>query len=292
MSQIDLHTHSTASDGSLSPQDLVQEAARCGLRALAVTDHDTTLGLPQAMAAGRRFGVEVIPGIELSADFSPGFMHILGLWLPEWPKRLLESLHYLQRCRRERNRKIIAALRDLNIELDEQEVKDLAGEGTVGRVHLAMLLVQKQVVPDLEQAFARYVGSRGRAYVPKEKLEPKEAVSLLHQEGATVILAHPYSIELPPEGLEETVRRLMEAGLDGIEAVYSEHSPEQTAHYRSLCRKLDLVVSGGSDFHGLGRPGVSLGTGRGNLRLSSDLLEAMKHRRRSRGLWVTSAIEQ
>ena len=290
MSQIDLHTHSTASDGSLPPEALVREAAGCGLRALAVTDHDTTQGLPEAMAAGRRVGVEVIPGVELSVNFTPGFMHILGLWLPERPKRLQERLEYLQRCRRERNQKIIAALRDLNIELDEQEVKDLAGEGVVGRVHIAMLLVHKQVVPDLEQAIARYVGSRGLAYVPKEKLEPAEAVSLLHAEGATVILAHPYSVDLPPDGLEEAIRELKESGLDGVEALYSEHSPEQTALYLSLCRKFDLAVSGGSDFHGLGRPGVSLGTGRGNLRLSAELLQVMKHRRRARGLWVTSAV--
>ncbi len=290
MSHIDLHTHSTASDGSMSPEALVREAGRLGLRALALTDHDTTQGLPEAMAAGRRFGVEVIPGCELSVNYPKGFMHILGLWLPERPKRLLEKMRYLQIRRRERNQRIIAALRDLNIEIDEQEVKGLAGEGTVGRVHVAMLLVQKGVVPDIEQAFARYVGSSGRAYFPKEKLDPANAISLLHEEGATVILAHPSSIDLPPEGLEEAIRELKESGLDGVEALYSDHTPEQTAMYLSLCRKFDLLVSGGSDFHGHGRPGVSLGTGRGALHLSFELLEAMKHRRQARGLWVTSAI--
>ena len=288
MSEVDLHTHSTVSDGSLTPAELVREAARVGLQALALTDHDTVQGLPEALAAGRRFGLEVIPGCELAVDVPRGFMHLLGLWLPEEPVRLLESLAYLQERRRARNLEMIAALKRLNIEIDEQEVKARAGGGTMGRVHMAMLLVAKQVVPDMQQAFAKYIGSQGKAYVPKDKLLPAEAIRVLKEEGATVILAHPYSLELPRDELFTTVADLQAKGLDGLEVFYPEHTPEQTAIFRSLCRTRDLLQSGGSDFHGLGRPGVRLGRGKGDLDLPYDLLRAMKERRREQGLWVTS----
>lgn len=288
--EVDLHTHSNASDGSLSPEQLIREAAGVGLKALALTDHDTIQGLPEALAAGRRFKVEVIPGCELAVDVPRGFMHILGLWLPQEPVWLLESMAYLQKRRQARNREMIAALQRLNIEIDEQEVKAMTGGGTMGRVHMARLLVEKQVVPDMQQAFAQYIGSQGKAYVSKDKLQPAEAIRVLKKEGATVVLAHPYSLELSPAELFTTVAELQAAGLDGLEVFYPEHTLAQTEFYQGLCRSNDLLLSGGSDFHGLGRPEVRLGRGKDQLDLPYTLVKAMKKRRQEQGLWVTSAI--
>lgn len=287
MSAIDLHTHSNASDGSLSPAELVKKGAEVGLKALALTDHDSTQGLGEAIHAGRQFGLEVIPGCELSVVYPVGFMHLLGLWLPETPKLLLEKMRYLQERRHVRNLKIIRALQDLNIDIAYQDVKDLAGQASVGRVHIAMVLVQKKVVPDIQQAFAGYLGTQGLAYYSKDKLGPEEAIGLLKQEGASVVLAHPYSLELSRDQLRLELARFKDLGLDGLEAYSSEHSPAQTEMFLALCREHDLLVSGGSDFHGEGRPWVSLGRGRGNLDLSYGLLEAMKERRRKQGLWVS-----
>ncbi|MCF8104855.1 MAG: PHP domain-containing protein [Desulfohalobiaceae bacterium] len=287
MSEIDLHTHSQASDGSLSPAELVQTGREAGLKALALTDHDTTKGLPEAMAAGRESGLEVIPGCELSVTYPSGFMHILGLWLPATPALLLDKMQYLQKRRHVRNRRIIDALQTLNIDIDYPEVKELAGPASVGRVHIARVLVQKGAVSDIQEAFALYLGAKGRAYFSKDKLGPEEAIRILKQEGATVILAHPYSLELSRDGLRPEIQRLKDLGLDGLEAHSSEHSPQQTAGFVELCREFDLLVSGGSDFHGEGRPWVRLGKGRGNLKLPYHLLESMKEKRRKQGLWVT-----
>ncbi|MCF8040092.1 MAG: PHP domain-containing protein [Desulfohalobiaceae bacterium] len=287
MSSIDLHTHSSASDGSLSPDELVKKGVEVGLKALALTDHDTTKGLPEAMAAGRRYGLEVIPGCELSVVYPSGFMHILGLWLPETPSLLLEKMGYLQRRRHVRNQRIIDALQEHSIDIDYKEVKDLAGPASVGRVHVARILVRKGVVSDIQEAFDLYLGVKGLAYFSKDKLGPEEAIRILKQEGATVILAHPYSLELPLDRLRPEIQRFKDLGLDGLEALSSEHSPGQTRMFLDLCRELDLLVSGGSDFHGEGRPWVRLGEGKGNLDLPSDLLAFMKEKRRREGLWVT-----
>lgn len=280
MSQIDLHTHTTASDGTLNPADLVREAASIGLWAVAITDHDTVGGLSQALQAGRETGVEVIPGCELSIDFPTGQMHILGLFLPDPPTGLKATLQDLQDRRNNRNDRILARLREAGVDVDLQEIQELAGEASIGRPHIARVLLQKGVVESIDQAFREYIGPGGAAYIPKDKLEPEKAIRILKQEGATVILAHPYSLELDTPELRELLSRLKEQGLDGMEALYTDHTPEQTRTYLQLCQEYDLLVSGGSDFHGSVKEGVELGTGRGNLDLPYSLVRRM---RRARG---------
>ena len=279
MSQIDLHTHTTASDGTLNPADLVREAASIGLWAVAITDHDTVGGLSQALQAGRETGVEVIPGCELSIDFPTGQMHILGLFLPDPPTGLKATLQDLQDRRNNRNDRILARLREAGVDVDLQEIQELAGEASIGRPHIARVLLQKGVVESIDQAFREYIGPGGAAYIPKDKLEPEKAIRILKQEGATVILAHPYSLELDTPELRELLGRLKEQGLDGMEALYTDHTPEQTRTYLQLCQEYDLLVSGGSDFHGSVKEGVELGTGRGNLDLPYSLVRRMRRAR-------------
>ncbi len=286
MSEIDLHTHSTASDGTLSPKDLVWEAKRCGLKAIALTDHDTTSGLKEAKEAGKEFNIEVIAGCELSVEYPYGQMHILGLWLPVEPKKLESYLQFLRDKRHYRNKEILKKLQRLNIPIDYEEVKKVAKGESIGRPHIATVLVNKKIVSSVQEAFDKYIGPKGLAYVPKVKLKPKEAIEILKDEGATVILAHPFSLNLDPQDLKKELYTLKDWGLDGIEAYYSEHTKEQTELYLKLAKELKLVISGGSDFHGKVKKDIKLGVGKGNLNLPYTIVEKLKAFRCERGLPV------
>ena len=286
MSKIDLHTHSTASDGTFSPRELVQEAQNCGLQALALTDHDTTKGLQEVIRAGENADLEAIPGCELSVNYPTGQMHIVGLWLPGNPKYVNDKLKYLRDRRHSRNERILQKLATLGIYLDFQEVKELAGDASIGRPHIARMLMEKNYVHTVQEAFDKYIGPGGQAYVPKDKLDPEQAIQVLKQEGATVILAHPYSLEISFAELRSEVQRLMDYGLDGMEVYYTEHTEEQTQEYLNICEEFGLLVSGGSDFHGSVKPEVKLGSGKNNLDIPYSLLENMKKHRKDLGLWV------
>jgi len=287
MGEIDLHTHSTASDGTLEPRELVMAAKSAGLKALALTDHDTTSGLAEAVAAGRELDIEVIPGCELSVVYPQGHMHIVGLWLPVRAEQVQEKLSYLRQRRHSRNERILEKLRLQGIELDYSEVKELAGGVSIGRPHIAQALMNRGSVASIAEAFDRFIGPEGSAYVPKDKLTPEEAIEILVREEATVILAHPYTLELDNQALAGEVRRLKDLGLQGLEVFYPDHSSEQTAQYLELCNRLGLLVSGGSDFHGSIKPDIALGSGRSGLALSLEHLTAMKRARRERGQWTT-----
>jgi hypothetical protein len=286
MSEIDLHTHSTASDGSLHPDELVHAGKKNHLSALALTDHDTVSGLELAMRTGQEIGLEVIPGCELSVQAPAGFMHILGLWVSPGPSSLKTALDWMQDTRRQRNEKMLARLRSLGISIEIDEVKEEARGESVGRPHIAQVLVRKGVVADLEEAFAHFIGSTGAAYIPKVKLTSGQAISALKSDKATVILAHPYSLELQALELESELVRLKTFGLDGLEVFYPDHSQEQTELFARLAQKLDLFISGGSDFHGRIKPDIRLGVGRGDLILPYSLVEKMKISRRMQGLPV------
>lgn len=282
MSTIDLHIHTTASDGSLTPAEIAREAQRAGLCAFAVTDHDTVAGLPEAATAAAGLGLEFVPGVELAVKHLGRSMDILGLWLPLVPQTLADKLAWLNEERGKRNRRIVEKLRSLGVDLTYDEVKELAG-GTIGRPHIAKALVQKGAVDSVQQAFDRYIADGGKANVPKQVLAPREAVELLAGEGATVILAHPGMYKIEPAELEQTLREFKEYGLEGIECFHPEHDAVKTHRCLHLAEKYGLVVSGGSDFHGAAKPGIKLGVGRGNLRLGTDILEALKSHRQARG---------
>lgn len=285
MPGIDLHTHTTASDGSLSPEELVRQAHALGLEALAVTDHDTVAGNAPAMAQGAALGIRVIPGCEISADHAGGPLHILGYWLPQTPRALPGVFAWMVEGRRSRNLEILHRLRGLGMAIEYEEVLARA-EGTVGRPHIARVMAERGLVDSEARAFDRYLGRRGLAYVPKPKLDPARAIAALKDEGATVVLAHPFLLGLDGPRLESLVTGLKDLGLDGIEVFYSEHSPTQVDLYLHLARKLGLFITGGSDFHGSVKPDIRLGRGRGRLFVPRELLDRIVEHRIRQGLPV------
>ncbi len=277
MEYVDLHVHTTASDGTLTPTEVVALAKKIGLKAIAITDHDTTKGLKEACEAGEKVDLEVICGCELSVEYPHGQMHIVGLWIPKEPNILNKELKFLRDKRHDRNKKIIEKLKDAGIDLTYEEVLKMAKKGaSVGRPHIARALVQKKVAKDINEAFDKYIGPSGIAYVPKTKFSPSKAISILKKEGATTILAHPFSLNLDADELREELLRLKEYGLDGMEVYYSEHTPKQIKLYLDLCKELNLLVSGGSDFHGTVKKDIQLGWGKGNLKIPYSLVSEMK----------------
>lgn len=284
---IDLHAHTTVSDGTLTPTELVKLAKESGLDAIAITDHDTLQGVPEALEAGRKYGIEVIPGAELSLE-SPegaGWIHVVALWVPEQADELQKAFDWVIEGRANRNHEIVRKLRELGVNITYEAVAARA-TGTVGRPHFARELMALGVVSSMDEAFKVWVGDNGRAYVPKRKLTPERAFPILQRIGATAILAHPFALRLKYKEAEKVVRRLMDLGLDGMEVYYSEHSEADTKAYGEMADRLGLLKSGGSDFHGSNKPDIKLGVGRGNLDISNELLDRMKAARRAKGLPV------
>jgi predicted metal-dependent phosphoesterase TrpH len=275
---IDLHSHTTASDGSLSPRELVELAKRTGISTLGVTDHDTVDGIGEATLAGQEQGVEILPGLEFSAEYEPGTMHLLAYGIDVTHRPLLEELSARRDQRDERNPKIVEALRGLGFDITIEEVMAAAGGKVIGRPHIGKVLVAKGHASSVSDAFARYLDKGGPAFVKQQKIAPRRAIELTVEAGGVPTLAHPYQTKLAGDALESLVRELVEQGLQGIEVYYSRHTPEMTGHYRSLARKFDLIETGGSDFHGTPKPDIKLGTGVGNLRVPPEVLTSLRER--------------
>ena len=275
---IDLHAHTTASDGDQTPTQLVERAAALGLTALAVTDHDTTAGVAEALEAGKRRGIEVVPGIELSAEVSHGQCHLLGFLIDPESRPLRNRLQEVVENRERRNERIVARMRDeLGFDITLEEVEAVAGGLIVARPHFARVLVNKGYVGSMQEAFDVYLGKGARAYVERDRLTPEEAISLIHQAGGVAVLAHPNNLKRDPEGTEAEIRALQAQGLDGIEARYNRHTPEENTRYLALAERLGLLTSGGSDFHGPSvKPDVLLGHVEGELPAPTELLPALK----------------
>ncbi len=280
MDYIDLHTHTTASDGSLSPAELVRQADQAGLKAVAVTDHDTVAGLDEAMAAGRELGLEVVPGVEISIEVGlAGGAHLVGLWVRPDHQGLLDGLARLQEARRQRNPRMLAKLNELGLPLSMDDVLAQAGGGLVGRPHFARALVKKGLANSVGEVFSRWLGAGSKAYVPKDRLAPDEGIGLVRAAGGVPVLAHPGLLDLDRLGLEALLHKLKGLGLEGLEAYYSEHNEATRRNLVSLAARLGLAVSGGSDFHGGDKPYVKLGLGKGDLRVPGALLAALRQRR-------------
>lgn len=264
---IDLHTHSTASDGTFSPSELIHLAKREGLKALALTDHDTTRGLPEAYEAAREEGIPFLCGVEISVKFNgPGHFHLLGYFLsPELPP-LEETLKALQEARKRRNELMVEKLRALGVEITLTELEEIA-KGEIGRPHFARLLVEKGYVRTPDEAFEKYLRKGAPAYVPKALLEPKEAIEKILQAKGIPVLAHPITLKLTPTELSNYLRELKELGLRGVEAYYSEHNRDFTNFLLNEAQRLGFLITGGSDFHGANKPNIRLGRGFGNLRV-------------------------
>jgi 3',5'-nucleoside bisphosphate phosphatase len=274
---IDLHIHSTASDGSLSPQEIIKAAEKVPLRAIAITDHDTTDGSAEALQHSKSTDVEILPGVEISADFESGTMHLLGYLFRLDDVCLGQALEVVQKSRAERNLQIIQKLRDLRIDIYYDEVSEASGGGQVGRPHIAGVLVQKRIVQNIDEAFVTFLKKGGPAYVERYRLSPAEAIKTIREAGGVAVLGHPSTLNTKTEAeLDKIIAGLKEVGLQGIEVYYPSHGPVRTALYERLARHHGLLVTGGSDFHGVVKSGVHIGFGSGDLRIPYRLVEDLK----------------
>jgi hypothetical protein len=274
---IDLHAHSTASDGSDTPSQLVRRAAEIGLTAVALTDHDTLEGIEEATAAARLTSVRLIPGVELSLEWSQGGMHLIVLFLGPGRGPLRDRLAELQAGRDERNQKMVELLNSLGLSIEYQEVLTEAGGGSVGRPHIAAVMARHGHVDNIASAFDLWLGKGKPAYVGRKRLLPEEAIGLARMEGAVPILAHPHTMGIDTaEDMATTLRRLRAAGLIGLECHYPLYSPDERLEYVDLARRFDLVPSGGSDYHGRYKVGIDLGVGKGDLRVPDSVLDELR----------------
>lgn len=274
---IDLHVHSTASDGTDTPAELVKMAKARGIAAMALTDHDTAGGLAEAEQAAMEQGIEFIPGCELSTVTAEGRFHVVGLWMPRHLPAVHAWFHAQLEERDIRNRKIVAILQNHGIPITWEEIGTVA-RGTPGRPHIASLLIQKGIVKDKDEAFQKWLGTDGLAYVEKRVPSTEQAVEFLAGIGAVPVLAHPMLKLKSPQILRGLLQRLKEHGLAAVEAWHSSHTSDEIAQIISLANSLDLAISGGSDFHGKSKPAFNLGTGKNNLHLTPAFLDILKRR--------------
>jgi predicted metal-dependent phosphoesterase TrpH len=273
---VDLHAHSTASDGTETPSSVVNLAVAAGLTHLALTDHDTLEGVAEARAAAESTAVALIPGIELSLDFHGG-MHLVVLWLEPEAGPLQDRLGELQAGRIDRNHEIVALLTGLGMAITIDEVAEEAGPGSAGRPHIAAVMVRKGYVGSVAEAFELWLGSGRPAYASRPRLAPEEAISLALESGGVPILAHPHTLGINRAAeMAELLVRLRTSGLVGLEAFCAGYRRHEREGYADLARRFGLIASGGSDFHGDYKPGLQLGTGYGDLEVPDTVVERLR----------------
>ena len=274
--RVDLHMHTTHSDGTFLPRDLVRLAKEKGLRCISVTDHDTMSSFEECAEEAEKLGVELIPGIEISADFEPGTLHILGFFMDRNHAKLKATLAEIQKAREERNPQIVEKLNKLGIAITFKEVEAESGGKQVGRPHFARVLLKKGVVKTMEEAFRKYLAKGKPAYVDKRRLSSREALQRIREAGGIASIAHPKQMRLEEPELSKEIERLVEEGLGGLEAYNSCQNREEAQLYTRLAKRFNLFVTGGSDFHGANKPDVELGNLGDGAVLGYEVIEAMK----------------
>lgn len=273
---VDLHTHSAASDGSDPPAQLVRLAAECELSTLALTDHDTQEGVEEARRAAGPLGIDLIAGTELSLEHQSGGMHLVVLWLEPGPGPLQDHLVSLRVGRDRRNRTIVEILSGLGMPISVEEITEEGGGGSVGRPHIAAVMVQKGYTQDIRTAFDDWLGNGKPAYVERPRLGPEEAIGLARESGGVPVLAHPHTLGINrAAAMADLLNRLKSAGLVGLEAFYSSYRRHEREGYADLARRFGLVPSGGSDYHGSYKPGLELRIGYGDLNVPEACLEEL-----------------
>ncbi len=273
---IDLHTHSTESDGTLTPQALMEHAREAGLSAIALTDHDSIQGLAKARPVAESLGLELVPGVELSTDYEGMEVHILGYYIDEKNAGFLAKLKEFVDGRDRRNEKMISLLQKEGFDITMEKLYGEYPKSVITRAHFARYLVEHGFVKNRETVFAEYLGNTCRCYVPREKLTPFEAIKLIQMGGGLAFFAHPVLCHMDDDELRAFVKELKNAGLAGMEAVYSMNTPGDEAKMLSVAHEFDLLVSGGSDFHGDNKPYIRLGAGKGNLNIPYEILARIK----------------
>ena len=276
MARIDLHLHTHYSDGSLTPAKVVDLAHQAGVTALAITDHDIVDGIPHALDAATPLGIEVIPGVELSSRFNEQELHLLGYFFDWQDSTFRDHLAQQRRSRHARNPQTIERLNALGLGLSEEEVKAKARSDSIGRPHIAQVLVDKGYVHDTREAFDRYLKEGAPAYVPRTLSDTRDVIAWIRNAGGVPVLAHPTWTRCQGEPLYRLCACLKEAGLSGLEVFYSSHNRRQTSRFLELAKRLDLLVTGGSDFHGAANPGIQVGRGKGNLKVPDTLLDPLR----------------
>ncbi|MBU1734442.1 MAG: PHP domain-containing protein, partial [Verrucomicrobia bacterium] len=271
---IDLHTHSTFSDGSLTPEQLVREAERARLSALALTDHDSISGLEQFMAACSKSIVRGVPGVEISVDCNPGdaTMHILGYFIDPANAELNEHVNRLRDGRQHRNEEILKRLNAMGLMLNMNEISSFAGENNVGRLHIAQALMARGYVRTTQEAFDKYLAKGKSGYANRLRFKPLGGVEMIRKAGGIAVLAHPFTLNLGKQALATCVGELAQGGLQGIEIYYPQHSSKLVRQYLDLAEQFHLVATGGTDFHGSPMPDVKLGRGFGVLDVPNAVL--------------------
>lgn len=272
---IDLHTHSLKSDGSMTPAEVVREAKRASLAAIALSDHDTVDGVREAVAEGEKIGVEVVPAIEFSVQ-SATETHILGYYIDIENPDLLRMLKEVVDLRIERNYVTCQRLNELGFDINIEEVRALAPNNFVGRAHFARVLMDKGYTKSVKEGFDKYMSAGQYAYCEKQRLSAREAVELIAKCGGISFLAHPHLTKLPDDELREFLVELKGYGLCGLEGYYTDYTPEMQAKYQNMAAELGLMISGGTDFHAKMKPHISIGTGLGNMKIPYSVLENMK----------------
>ncbi len=270
---IDLHTHSTASDGTFTPSELMQHAADIGLSAIALTDHDTLDGLDEAAEAAEKLGIRFIAGIELEIEHHPGEFHLLGLGLEDWHNSSLALfLEEIREKRNNRNEMMVDLIRQDGIDISHEDLENTAGGRIIARPHFAKLLVERKIAKNIKHAFDKFLGVGQKYYISKEVIGAEQGIKLIHQAGGKAVIAHPLSLYLSWGKLPEHLRVWKEMGLDGIEALHSGANKNQKARFVKLAEEEGLIITGGSDFHGTNRRDRTLGRGAGFQYVPDELL--------------------
>lgn len=265
MDKIDMHIHTTASDGTRTPLECVSLAAMAGLKAIAITDHDTMAGIKEAGEAGELLGVSIIPGIEISSDYLGKDVHVLGYFLREDAPELQEYQNWVQEKRQARNEKIVEKLQNKGFDITMAQLEEKNPGAVLGRPHIARFLMELGVVRTVEEAFRRYLSKGRSCYVERERIPFREAAELIRKCGGVAVLAHPLQYGFDKAALEKLVKTAQESGFSGMEIYYTGYTQKDMEKLFDLAEKYTLLPTGGSDFHGDNKPGVSIGTGDGKL---------------------------
>lgn len=278
---IDLHTHSLKSDGSMTPTELVFHAKESGLSAIALTDHDGTDGIDEAMEAGKKTGLEVVPGIEFSAKCETE-EHILGYYIDKDNPVFSEALKNILRAREQRNIETAAKIRELGFDITIDDAKKFAGGALIGRAHFAKAMVEKGYVESVKAAFDKYFSVGKPCFCKTQLYTSAECVSLINKAGGAAFVAHLHLIKKSDEEIFAFLKELKKSGLCGIEGYYTDYTPDMQEKYQQMAKELDLLISGGTDFHAKMKPHISIGTGLGNLKIPYSLLDDIKEWRKNR----------